>query len=260
MPTRTLRMLLAALALTAVSAAPALAGTPGHVRHAAAVAHRHGAIPYIFRGTLLADGTAGATSLQMQVVGGDRPALRAMLGGSNPVTFTVGNATRYIVWSGTSPAAGDITALHAGDLVRVVIWAPRDTALSALAALPADRVGDIAAFTRPDGRQYLYGGTVTSTDTTAHTMTITVGWGNRPALRSLLGAPATETFSYDSSTTFVSWSHGVPTVSHDPTGFAGVVWLRIFAPPHTPLSTLLTTPTTIVGQHVKAPATASPVS
>ena len=45
------------------------------------------------------------SSIVVQVGNGNRPALRAMLGAPQPLTFTVGHRTRYTVWNGNRPAA-----------------------------------------------------------------------------------------------------------------------------------------------------------
>ena len=46
----------------------------------------------------------------------------------------------------------------------------------------------------------------------ANSLTVDVEGGNRPALQSLLGQSAEQTFAYDSTTEFLLWSHGIPTV------------------------------------------------
>src|SRR5437763_10475620 len=54
-------------------------------------------------------------------------------------------------------------------------------------------------------------GTVTATPSNGG-VSINVQGGNRQALRAMLGAPVTQTFAYDSSTEFLKWANGIPTV------------------------------------------------
>ena len=60
----------------------------------------------------------------------------------------------------------------------------------------------------------------------ASSLTVDVETGNRPALQSLLGQSAEQTFAYDSSTEFLLWSHGIPTVVAGTSLHAGD-WVRV---------------------------------
>jgi hypothetical protein len=230
---RTIRLTVAALAVAVASLT--LAG--------AASAHTRG-IAYEFRGTAVVAPGSAATQIQVQVTGGNRPALKALLGAAQPTTFTADANTRWIAVNGNTPVLGASDTVLAGDLVRVVVRAPWHTPLATLVATPAANVTDLSARTRPAGRLFLFGATAAAIDTTAHTLTVDVNFGNWRGLFALLGQPVHQTFHYDSSTVFLMWRHGVP-VGVDP----GVIHpgdpltLRVFGQTwNTPLATLLATP------------------
>jgi hypothetical protein len=230
---RTIRMTVAALAVAI--AGLSLAGV--------ASAQARG-VAYEFRGTaVVAPGTA-ATSLQVQVSGGNRVALKALLGAAQPTTFTIDRHTRWIAVNGNTPVLAASDTVLAGDTVRVVVRAPRHTALATLVATPAATVNDLSARTRPAGRLFLFGATASAIDTTAKTITVDVNFGNWRGLFALLGQPVHQTFTYDSSTVFLKWRRGVP-IGVDPSVIhpGDPLTLRVFSAPwNTPLATLLATP------------------
>jgi len=230
---RTFRMTAAALAVAVASLS--LVGS--------ASAHTRG-VAYEFRGTAVVAPGTGATQLQVQVTGGNRPALKSLLGAAQPTTFTTDAKTRWIAVNGNTPVLAASDTVLAGDVVRVVVRAPWHTPLSTLVATPAASVTDLSARTRPAGRLYLFGATAAAIDTTAHTITVDVNFGNWRGLYALLGQPLHETFTYDANTVFLKWRHGVP-IGVDPSVIhAGdPLTLRVFGPAwNTPLTTLLATP------------------
>jgi hypothetical protein len=230
---RTIRMTVAAFAVAVASLT--LAG--------AASAHTRG-VAYEFRGTAVTAPGTGATQIQVQVTGGNRPALKALLGAAQPTTFTADAKTRWISVAGNTPMLSASDGVLAGDLVRVVVRAPWHTPLSTLVATPAASVTDLSARTRPAGRLYLFGATASAIDTTAHTITVDVNFGNWRGLYALLGQPLHQTFTYDANTVFLQWRHGVP-IGVDPSVIhAGdPLTLRVFATGwNTPLATLVATP------------------
>src|SRR5690349_15025347 len=99
---------LAALCAVAV-AAPATAGTTRRATHAVPAA------PYTFHGRVVTAPGAGATSLQVHVSGGNQRALHALIGSTQPVTFTLGARTRVVEWVGRLPHHATTAALEAGD-------------------------------------------------------------------------------------------------------------------------------------------------
>jgi hypothetical protein len=230
---RTIRLTAAALAVAV--AGLALAGPAG--------AHTRGA-PYEFRGTAVVAPGTGATHLQVQVTGGDRAALKALLGAAQPTTFAADAKTRWLAVQGNTPVLAASDTVLAGDLVRVVVRAPRHTPLGTLLATPLASVTDLSARTRPAGRLFLFGATASAIDTTAHTITVDVNFGNWRGLFALLGQPVHQTFTYDSNTVFLKWRHGVPIGVAPSVIHAGdPLTLRVFGPAwNAPLAGLLTTP------------------
>jgi hypothetical protein len=230
---RTIRLTATALAVGIASLA--LAGT--------ASAHARGAV-YEFRGAAVVAPGTGATQIQVQVDGGNRPALKALLGAAQPTTFKADGHTRWIVVQGNTPLLGASDTILAGDLVRVAIRAPFHTPLATLLATPAASITDLSARTRPAGRLFLFGAVASAVDTTNHTITVDVNFGNWRGLLSLLGQPVHQTFTYDANTVFLKWRHGVPIGVDASVIHAGdPLTLRVFgATWNTPLATLLATP------------------
>jgi hypothetical protein len=195
-----------------VVAAPAGA----HAGHPAKAAWRwhHRPVAYIFRGTLASDATA--TSVTLNVSGGNRPALRALLGHTGPVTLATDGSTKYIVWTANSggtndiPALGSYTNLKSGDRVQVTVHGFRGESLGAVAATPAKRVGDWANAIRPPGVLYLFAGKVTGIDTANGKLTVDVRRGNRRALKLLLGQGTSQTFTFGTDTVFLHWDRFGP--------------------------------------------------
>ena len=56
-------------------------------------------VPFIFRGELIADPPPGSASLLLDVEGGNRRALRLMVGQSSAQSLAVGPNTQYLRWS-----------------------------------------------------------------------------------------------------------------------------------------------------------------
>jgi hypothetical protein len=241
--TRKLGVALATLALsgTAAAAAPALASTPPGAR-------------FTFAGKLMADPGAGATHFTVDVTGGDRLALRLIIGAAQPLTFTANAGTRWFVVNGHVPSVATSAALHAGDRVNFTIRARRHASLADVLAKPAARVTDVANVSTVPGWLYLFHGDLTKIDTTAHTVSINVDNGNWRALRSMLGAPVAQSFTYGPTTTFIQWGHGVPHVigAGDLT-VGDEIALRIKAPRRTALAALEQIAPVVVTDHAPQP-------
>jgi hypothetical protein len=230
---RTIRLTAAALAIAIASLA--LAGT--------ASAHVRG-VPYEFRGAAVVAPGTGATQIQVQVDGGNRLALKVLLGAAQPTTFRADGHTRWIAVNVNTPVVGSSDTILAGDLVRVVIRAPFHTTLTDLLKMPAASITDLSARTRPAGRLFLFGATAAAIDTTNHTITVDVNFGNWRGLFALLGQPVRQTFTYDGNTVFLMWRHGMP-IGIDPGMIHALdpLTLRVFAPTwNTTLATLLAKP------------------
>src|SRR3954469_9631805 len=116
---RTKLLIVLAAALCAVGAASANNG--------------HG-IRYSFLGTVTATPSNGGVSINVQ--GGNKPALRAMLGAPVTQTFAYGSATEFLKWANAIPTVVQANALAAGDYVWVHVRAPRDTSLADLEKVP----------------------------------------------------------------------------------------------------------------------------
>jgi hypothetical protein len=126
-----------------------------------------------------------------------------------------------------------------------------------IAALLACLVPAAALAAQPVGQHrgilYTYVGTLTAAPSST-ALTLDVKTGDRPALRSLIGQSAQQTFAYDASTEFLLWSHGVPTVVQASALKAGD-WVRVNvrAPRDAALATIESTPPAVVGDHGSQP-------
>jgi hypothetical protein len=200
-----------------------------------------------FRGELLA---ASSTSVQVQVEGGNRPALRKMLGQSQNQSFTVGASTEILVWRKGIPTVGTVADLNRGDWVQVNVRAARGSSLAEIEARPAGIIGDHANKPHPPRLPlFLYVGTVAGPQAGGH-IALHVTAGNRLALRSLLGQSPDESFSYDGGTIFLLWQGKVPTVIDASQLKAGDrITVRIRAPRHSTLAQVQATPANHVGDH-----------
>ncbi|MEO5633777.1 hypothetical protein [Gaiella sp.] len=94
---------------------------------------------YLFRGTFVssADGTITIT-----VKGGNRPALKLLIGRPGDQTFTTGPETVFLHWAKRIPTVIDASKLKVGDRIIVRIRAGRGSTLAQVQATPAKRVAD----------------------------------------------------------------------------------------------------------------------
>lgn len=210
-------------------------------------------LPFQFRGTVLADATSD--SVTVDVNGGNRRALRALLGVDSAVKFTLDGKTKFTIWNGTTPVRGSVADIDAGDAVRLVIWAPRRSSIATLAATPAHRVNDVTAISRPAGRHFSFVGVLNGIDTSAQTIDATVDAGNWQALWLLLGQPTRQTFHYDTTTSFIDWTGGDPAAISPGSLTPGArIRIRIFGKPsELTLGAVLGIPATIVATPAPAP-------
>ena len=185
---------LAALACAAV-AATAAGGDKGRL--------------YQFRGELLA---TSATSVSVQVEGGNHSALKALIGQSQNETFTTGATTEFLGWSAGVPHVISIGDLKAGDEVQVSIRAKAGSSLADIVATAAALVGDHGSSSTTKGAAlFLYVGTVAGGQAGGH-IALHITGGNWRGLRSMLGQSLDQTFTYDDGTIFLLWQGKVPTV------------------------------------------------
>jgi hypothetical protein len=106
----------------------------------------HGANPgkagkplFLFRGTFT---SATANTLTVSVKGGNRPALRKLLGQGADQTFAYDANTIFLLWQGKVPTVIAPSQLKAGDRITVRIRAPRGSSLQQIEATPARHVGE----------------------------------------------------------------------------------------------------------------------
>jgi hypothetical protein len=193
------RILLAAVATALLATSAAFAGNgngPAKMR-------------YSFLGQLTATPANGGVSIN--VVGGTRAALRAMLGQPVTQTFAYGANTEFLKWAQGIPTIVQADDLAAGDYVRVNVRAARDATLAEIEQQPAGLVGDHGTtLNPPDNPLYLFRGTLTSATSTA--VTVHVTGGDRRALKLLVGQSADQTFTVGGETIFLLWQGKVPTV------------------------------------------------
>jgi hypothetical protein len=236
---RTLRIVLAALSLALLGAGAAQGDS---VR-----AH------YIFRGHLLATPPANATSISVAVEGGNRLALKKMLGASVNQSFTVGTGTEFLKWSHGVPTVVHSNDLTVGDWVVVHVRAPWEASLSQIESRPAGIVSDrVAKPNPPDKPLYFFRGRLAGAAGTS-TVTVDVRGGNRRALRLMIGQSLQQSFTYGPETIFLLWQGKVPTVISPAQLTVGDrITVRIRAPKGSTLSQVESTPAVHIGEHEPA--------
>src|SRR5436190_151541 len=104
-------------------------------------ARQSGTIGYVFNGQLLAD-AGNSPSLFVDVHGGNKPALRKLIGQGRTQQLAVDAGTQYIRWTNGQPAVVNEASLVAGDFVTIRVRAARDASLGQIESTPAWRVGD----------------------------------------------------------------------------------------------------------------------
>jgi hypothetical protein len=116
--------------------------------NAAGIVGDHGAAPgkagkplFLYRGTYAGSPTAG--KINVDVKGGNRLALRTLLGQSSSTqTFSYDSNTIFLLWQGKVPTVIAPSDLKAGDRITVRIRAPRHSSLSDVENTPARHVGE----------------------------------------------------------------------------------------------------------------------
>jgi hypothetical protein len=199
-PMRSKIVLIVAAVVALIVAASAFAGNgPGKAR----------GIHYAFVGQLTATPANGAVPITVE--GGNRVALRAMLGQPVTQTFAYGATTEFLRWANGIPTVVQPTDLAVGDYVRVNVNAPRDAALAAIEQQPAGIVGDHGTqLFKPTQPLFLFRGTLTSVGTSS--VAVHVTGGDARATRLLIGQSADQNFAFGDQTIFLLWQGKVPTV------------------------------------------------
>ena len=164
---------------------------------------------FTFQGQLTATPTNGGVPITVQ--GGNKAALRAMLGQSVTQTFAYGSSTEFLKWSKGIPTIVQAGDLAAGDYVTVNVRAPRNADLATIEQQQAGIVGDRGTqLFKPDKPLYLFRGTLTSVGSSS--VTVHVTGGNHRALRLLIGSSSDQSFAFGDTTIFLLWQGKVPTV------------------------------------------------
>ena len=234
-----LALVLAVTALFAVGAASAAAG--------------NGKIHYAFLGQLTAAPADG--QIAVTIVGGNKPALRAMLGQSAAQTFSYGDSTEFLRWQAGVPSIVTADNLAVGDYVRINLRAARGSSLSDLEGLDSPLVGDHGTeLYKPTQPLYLFRGKLTSVGDSS--VTLDVAGGNSHALRLLIGQSKSQSFTTGDATIVLLWQGKVPTViSPSQLKVGDRVAVRIRADKGSSLSTVESTAAVHVGD--REPANAS---
>jgi hypothetical protein len=164
---------------------------------------------FTFQGQLTATPANGGVSITVQ--GGNKAALRAMLGQPVTQTFAYGSSTEFLKWSKGIPTIVQAGDLVAGDYVTVNVRARRNADLAAIEQQQAGIVGDHGTqLFKPDKPLYLFRGTLTSLGSSS--VTVHVTGGNHRALRLLIGSSSDQSFAFGDTTIFLLWQGKVPTV------------------------------------------------
>jgi hypothetical protein len=203
----------------------------------------------MFNARLLAD-AGTSSSLFVDVKGGNKAALRKLLGQGRTQQFAVDSNTQYIRWTHGVPTVVPESNLVAGDRVSVKVPAARSASLSEIESTPARRVADNGPSGRwPRRPLWLFTGTLDAPASGGH-FTLHIRDGNLRALRAMLGAPLDQTFTYDAHTIFVLWQGGVPTVISPSQLVVGDrISVRIRAPQSYSLGQVESVPANHVGDH-----------
>jgi hypothetical protein len=169
----------------------------------------HG-IRYSFLGTLTATPSNGGVSINVE--GGNKVALRAMLGAPVTQTFAYGSDTEFLKWSKGIPTIVQASDLAAGEYVWVHVRAPRGSSLADIEKVDAGIVGDHGTqLYKPNQPLYLFRGKLTAVGSNG-SVTVDVTGGDRRAMRLMIGANRSQTFSTGDDTIFLLWQGKVPTV------------------------------------------------
>jgi hypothetical protein len=94
---------------------------------------------YLFRGTL---SSVGTSTVNVHVTGGNRRALRTLIGSSADQSFTFGDDTIFLLWQGKVPTVIDPTKLVVGDRIVVRVRAKAGSSLSQVESTAANHIGD----------------------------------------------------------------------------------------------------------------------
>jgi len=208
-----------------------------------------GMATFIYNGRLLADAGTSPT-LYVDVNGGNRLALKKLIGQGDDQQFAVDANTQYLRWAHGVPTVVPESNLVAGDRVSVRIRALRSSTLSQIEATPAKAVADRGPMPRFAHKPlWLFIGSLDVPAANGH-VKLHVTNGNLRALRAMLGQPVDQSFSYDAHTIFVLWQGRVPTlISPSQLKVGDRISVRIRASGNASLGQVEQVPANHVGNH-----------
>ena len=165
---------------------------------------------FTFQGQLTATPANGGVSITVQ--GGNKAALRAMLGQPVTQTFAYGVDHRVpeVVARRSHRRAGRRSRgrrLRHGERARPAQLGSRRRSSSSRPAIVGDHGTTLYT---PDKPLYLFRGTLTSVGSSS--VTVHVTGGDHRALRLLIGSSNDQTFAFGDTTIFLLWQGKVPTV------------------------------------------------
>ena len=215
-------------------------------------ARANGNVLYVFNGRMMADAASG-TTIAVDVNGGNRLALKKLVGQSDSANFAVDAGTQYLRWAHGVPTVVTEANLVAGDRVSVHVMADRHASLAQIEGTAARRVADSGQPGRfPTQPLWLFRGTLDAPAASGK-VTLHIKDGNLRALRGMLGQPLDQTFRYDGHTIFVLWQGRVPTViSPSQLKVGDSISVRIRAPRAFSLAQVEQVPANHVGDHEPA--------
>ncbi len=168
--------------------------------------NRDGTRSYEFRGPVTAVDVATG-KVTVDIKGGDRDGLKALIGQPNVQAFTVGPLTTYVSWNLGTPTNGSLATIGVGQTVRVHVRQPKNTPMATIAATAATRIGVVVTPLNVHGPRWKFVGNCKAVN--GNQMTLDVTGGNWLALYKMLGQPVTQNFTIDPARTiFVSWNGG----------------------------------------------------
>jgi hypothetical protein len=94
---------------------------------------------YLFRGKIV---STGSSTVTVTVRGGNRRAIRLLMGQSATQTFTVGSSTVYLLWQGKVPSVISLADLKAGDAVAIHVRAAAGSTLAQVESTAAAKVAE----------------------------------------------------------------------------------------------------------------------
>ncbi len=94
---------------------------------------------YLFRGTL---NSVSSNQVSIHVGGGDKRALRLLIGQGADQSFTYDSGTIFLLWQGKVPTVISADQLKVGDKITVRVRAKAHSSLQDVESTPANHIGD----------------------------------------------------------------------------------------------------------------------